>query len=187
MTSKFYIHWESNHVLKKNKHLQISEYCPYNISDEKHIYVYYIPNGYISFITSLFNHSVSEHFIFTSDFKLYYFDGVILQCGLNEVYTMQKMRNDIFFCDQLFLLVDKSTIYLLEITQLDQLLNEMFYHYSLTELIFLHATSCTNLYKWRTLYDKVITVHLNEKSNIMKVWMNADMKHGLILNPSNYM
>lgn len=187
MTSKFYIHWESNHVIKKNKHQQITEYCSYNISDEEQVYVYHIPNGYISFVTSLLNNPVSKNNIFTSDLKLYYFDGNILQCGLNEIYTMQKVKEDIFFCDQLFLLVDESIIYLLEVTQMNQLLNEMFHYYPLTELIFIYAKNCTTLYKWKTLYDKVLSIQMNEKSNIMKIWMNADIKHNLILYPLNYM
>lgn len=186
MTSKFYIHWKSNHVLKIDKHLQISEYCLYNTSDEEHIYVYHIPNGYVSSITSLITDFVCENFIYSSGLKLYYFNGKILQCGLNEIYNMQKVKKNIFSCDHLFLIVDKSTLYLLEVDRMDEILKEMPHYYSITELIFLHAKSCTKLYKWRSLYDKVITVQINEKRNIIKMWLNADVTHGLILNPLNY-
>lgn len=184
MTLKFYIDWKSNHILKMDKQLQISEYCLYNISDEEHSYVYHIPNGYISSLTPLLTDAVNEHFIFTSGSRLYYFDGKILQYTLNEIYNMRKVEKNVFFCDELFLIVDKSTLYLLEINQMD--LNEMSYYYPTTELLFLHAKSCIKLYKWKTLYDKVITAQINEKSNIVKIWMKADDTHVLLLNPLNY-
>lgn len=188
MTLKFYIHWKSNHVLKMDKRLQISEYCSYNISDEEHSYVYHIPNGYISSITALLTDAVNEHCIFTSDVRLYYFDGTILQYGLGQIYNMQKVRENVFFCDHLFLIVDKkSTLYLLEIDRMDQILNEMSHYYPITELLFLHAKSCIKLYKWKSLYDKVLTVQINEKSNIVKFWINAENTHVLLLNPLNYL
>lgn len=186
MTSKFYIDWKCHHVLKKDKHMQLSEYCSYNLSDEEYIYVYHIPNGYISSITSILTDSINEKFIFTCGLKLYYFDGQKLQCGSNEIYHLQKVTENVLFCNQFFLIVDESTLYRLEIYEMDKLLNEMSHYYSVTELIFLHAKSCTKLYKWRSLYDKVITVQMNEKSNTMKIWMNADIKDILILNPLNH-
>lgn len=186
MSSKFYIHWKTNHILKVYKHRVISEYCIYNVAEKEHNYVYHIPNGYIIYITSLLKDSVSEKNIFTSGLKLYYFDGNILQCGLNEIYTMQRVNENVFSCNHLFLIVDESTLYLLEVDQRDQLLNEMSHYYSITELIFLYAKSCTKLYEWRSLYDNVITVQINEKRNIIKMWLNAEITHGLILNPLNY-
>lgn len=186
MSSKFYIHWKSNHILKVYKHRVISEYCIYNLGDKEYTYVYHIPNGYIISITSLLTDSVSEKNIFTSGLKVYYFDEFILQCGLNEIYTMQKVHENVFSCNNLFLIVDESKLYLLEVDHRDQLLKEMPHYSSITELIFLYAKSCTKLYKWRSLYDKVTTVQINEKKNIIKMWLNADVTHGLILNPLNY-
>lgn len=186
MSAKFYIHWKSNHILKMDKNLKVSEYSLYNFSDKEYTSVYHIPDGYISSITSLLTDTVSEKFIFTSGSKLYYFDGKILQWDLNNMYNMQIVKENVFFCDYLFLIVDKLKLYVLEIDQIDQFFNEMSDYYSTTELIFLHAKSCIELYKWRTLYDKIITVQINEKKNIMKIWMNADIKHELLLNPLNY-
>lgn len=189
MTEKFYIHWESSHVLKRDKQLQLSEYCSYNISDKEHIYVYHISDGYMSYITSLLTKSVNANFIFTTGVKVYYFDGKILQCGLDEIYSMQKVKENVFcggHYSSIWINVDKDALYLLKIDPMNQTLNEMSHYYPITEWIFLHAKSCTKLYKWRSLYDKVITVNMNDKRNIMKIWMNADITDVLILNPVNH-